>query len=157
MRIDGFPRLNVLVLSGALLAGGQAHAEPSPADGAEAAPGEDGPIEAVGLTLSPGTTLAPGERGSVWVTVQGAQALRNVPMLLTITLDGTAAELLQGRFLRGHGESSQGGEMITFRVPILGRGGGAAVLWAELRSFRCGERCRAVQLEAQTRIQIVEP
>lgn len=112
--------------------------------------------QAAVIEIDSEATFQAGARGTVAITVSGPWVNDRVPLLLTVRVDGTAAELLRGRFFRSDGSYDGEAGAIYFAVPLVGRDPGGVVLSAELRTFHCRQRCRPITVEGHTRIR-VEP
>jgi hypothetical protein len=75
------------------------------------------------------------------------------PLLLTPSAEGEAVRVVRGRLLRSDAERTPRGDL-RFRVPIVARRAGTAVLRVELLTYRCAPGCTAVQVSASRVLQV---
>jgi hypothetical protein len=119
---------------------------------ARAQPAERSVIEVV---LEPPARLGVGARAEVIARVRlGEDAGR--PMLLTPATEGTAIEVVRGRLTRADADAQtdDGGEL-RFRIPIVARMVGTAVLRVRIDGFACRDgRCTALQIEESVAIEV---
>lgn len=88
--------------------------------------------------------LREGDRRAVIARVHGAGAH---PLLLTPRSEGTAVEVVRGRLLRAEARDPAA-DVLEFRVPVVARSSGTAVLRVEAAGYTCERRCRLVRAEA---------
>ncbi|MGE0786901.1 MAG: hypothetical protein AB7S26_14610 [Sandaracinaceae bacterium] len=92
-----------------------------------------------------------GERGQVLARVSGAGTH---PLLVTPWSEGTAIEVVRGRLVRAEARDPSA-DVLEFRIPIIARSPGTAVLRVRAAGYVCGcpegdrctERCRSVTAE----------
>ncbi len=97
--------------------------------------------------------LHPGEHADVALLVHAEDAARG-PLLVTPTVDGAAVEVVRGRLFRFDAEDPAS-DPLRFRVPVLARSVGTAVLSVRVDGHVCeGSRCAAVDAEATARIDV---
>nr|MDQ3036842.1 hypothetical protein [Myxococcota bacterium] len=82
------------------------------------------------------------------------------PMMLTPSTEGTAIEVVRGRLTRADAEERQGTDdavrELRFRIPIVARMVGTAVVRVRVDGFACREsRCHALQIEESVAIEVL--
>ncbi len=91
-----------------------------------------------------------GERAQVIARVRGAGPH---PLLITPRSEGTAIEVVRGRLLRAEARDPDA-EVLEFRLPIVARGAGDAVLRVRAQGYVCEARCRATVAEASAVLRV---
>ena len=76
-----------------------------------------------------------------------------MPLLLTVSVDGEALQVVRGRFLRADAKLEKSGEL-RFDVPVLARAPGIAMLRAELSTYRCEESCQPVRARGDLQLLV---
>jgi len=104
------------------------------------------------VTLEPPEGLTEGDRAEV-VAVVELDPPNDLPLLVTPTSEGTAVEVVRGRLLRADAEDP-GALPLRFRVPIVARGSGTAVLRVRASGWICAERCRAATGAASVALRV---
>lgn len=94
--------------------------------------------------------MTAGDRAVVTLTVRGAGPH---PLLVTPRSEGTALEVVRGRMLRAEAVDPSA-EVLEFRIPVVARVAGAAVLRVRVDGYACEVRCRRVQAEAAQVVNI---
>ncbi len=107
------------------------------------------------IVIEPPEPRRVGDRSEVIVRVRiegGAE-----PLMLTPTSEGPAVEVVRGRLLRGDADDRSADEL-RFRIPIIARSPGTAVLRVQVDGHSCDARarCRAVRGEAAAPV-VVRP
>lgn len=103
------------------------------------------------LELLAPQVIRPGDRVSLRlvVTPAGEEA-----MLITPTSEGAAIVVARGRLQRGDG--SMDGEDLVVQVPIIAQGAGHALVRVHVQTYTCaGERCRAIEADADIALDVV--
>jgi hypothetical protein len=99
------------------------------------------------------SVLHPGDHAFVVALVHAEDAARG-PLLVTPTVDGAAIEVVRGRLFRFDAEDPTS-DPLRFRVPVLARSVGTAVLVVRVDGHACeGRRCTPVDAEATARIDV---
>lgn len=97
--------------------------------------------------------MHPGDHAEIVALVHAEDAARG-PLLITPTIDGAAVEVVRGRLFRFDAEDPTS-DPLRFRVPVLARSVGTAVLSVRVDGHACeGPRCAAVDAEATARIDV---
>ena len=97
--------------------------------------------------------LHPGEHAEIVALVHAEDAARG-PILVTPTIDGAAVEVVRGRLFRFDADDPAS-DPLRFRVPVLARSVGTAVLSVRVDGHACeGAQCAAVDAEATARIDV---
>ena len=105
------------------------------------------------ITLEPPERLVEGSRSAIVATVHVAP---DVPVLITPNEEGTALFVVRGRLFRADADEPEASPL-RFRIPIVARQPGTAVVRVRVSSFECeGEDCRPVRGEASVTLR-VEP
>ena len=107
---------------------------------AVAAHGQD--AESVRVTLSPPAHLVAQSAAEVIAEIEVPPGGR--PVLVTPTSEGTAVEVVRGRLLRADADEVRP-NVLRFRIPIVVRAAGTAVLRVRVLAYACERRCRAVE------------
>lgn len=114
---------------------------------------------AIVVRLEPPPQLMVGARAEVIARVQlGDRAGR--PMLLTPSAEGTAVEVVRGRLTRADADVAEGapGEdarELLFRIPIVARMVGTAVVRVRVDGFSCRDGlCHALPIEESIAIEV---
>jgi hypothetical protein len=96
--------------------------------------------------------VAVGDRFEVLVVVElGPEA--DAPILLTPRAEGSAIEAVRGRLLRADAEDPNG-TPLRFRVPFVARAEGQAVLHLHVLTYRCTNRCEAIEVEERVEFRV---
>jgi hypothetical protein len=107
-----------------------------------------------------------GQRDVIWPRERGGKRASQegpvrhdgrvaAPLLLTPTTEGASIEVVRGRLSRADAREVSSSSL-EFRVPLLARSAGTAVLRVRADAFGCeGDRCRPVRVESSARIEIV--
>jgi hypothetical protein len=112
------------------------------------------------LTLVPPETLAIGDRADLIATVRvpAGDRSRSSPLLLTPVSEGSAVEVVRGRLLRADADRDPDAERLRFRIPLVARTAGTAVLRVHARSFVCPRSpnadCHAVTTERSAVVRV---
>ena len=110
----------------------------------------DDPLQ---ITLEPPERLVEGRRSTIAAVVHVAP---DVPVLITPSEEGTALFVVRGRLFRADAEDPAASPL-RFRIPIVARQPGTAVVRVRVSSFECeGDDCRPVRGEASVTLR-VEP
>lgn len=97
--------------------------------------------------------MHPGDHAEIIALVHADDAARG-PLLVTPSIDGAAVEVVRGRLFRFDADDPNG-DPLRFRVPVLARSVGTAVLSVRVDGHACeGPRCRQVDAEATARIDV---
>lgn len=108
---------------------------------------------ALSVRIEAPAELHPGDHADVVALVHAEDAARG-PLLVTPTVDGAAVEVVRGRLFRFDAEDPSS-DPLRFRVPVLARSVGTAVLSVRVDGHACeGPRCDAVDAEATARIDV---
>jgi hypothetical protein len=75
------------------------------------------------------------------------------PLLLTLSSEGAPVRVLRGRMLRADATRTAAGEL-RFDVPVSLQDEGAAVLRADLLTYRCAPRCSPVRVSASQILRV---
>ena len=78
---------------------------------------------------------------------------REQPLMLDVRSEGEALQVVRGRFRRSDAERGDDGRL-HFRVPIVVRAQGSAIVRAELRTYRCAPGCREQRAFAQRTLTV---
>jgi hypothetical protein len=76
-----------------------------------------------------------------------------MPLLLTVSVDGEALQVVRARFLRADAKLEKSGEL-RFEVPVLARVPGIALLRADLATYRCEQSCLPVRAHGALQVQV---
>lgn len=115
------------------------------------APAAGAQPSALHLELHAPEVIRPGDRVSLRlvVTPAGEEA-----MLITPTSEGAAIVVARGRLQRGDGQVD--GDDLVVQLPIIARDAGHALVRVHVQTYHCeGERCRAVEAEAEIALDVV--
>ncbi|AKF05070.1 hypothetical protein DB32_002219 [Sandaracinus amylolyticus] len=108
---------------------------------------------AIEVALDPPARIAVGARAEVIVRVRAGERAGR-PMLITPSSEGSAIEVVRGRLTRGDAEDASG--ELRFRVPIVARTAGTAVMRVRIDGFECeAGHCRALVVEASAPIEVL--
>lgn len=88
---------------------------------------------------------------AVYVTLPAESA--DLPLALSLHIDGEAIELVRGRLLRADAKSDGQGNL-EFSVPVVARSPGAAILRVELMTYACDPRCRRVDVSRSRALRV---
>ena len=117
------------------------------------------PIEApeppaIEVVLEPPARLAVGARAEVIARVRLREHAGR-PMMLTPVTEGTAIEVVRGRLTRADADAPEASDDLRFRIPIVARMVGTAVLRVRIDGFTCrASRCSALQIEESLAIEV---
>lgn len=106
---------------------------------------------ALHLELLAPEVIRPGDRVSLRliVTPAGDEA-----MLITPTSEGAAVVVARGRLQRRDGTVD--GERLVVQVPIIAQDAGHALVRVHVETYLCeGERCRAIEADAELALDVV--
>ena len=78
------------------------------------------------------------------------------PVMLSARAEGTAIEVVRGRFLRGDA-AQEGDGTLVFRIPVTARGTGDGLVDVRVRSYACEERCVAVEARQTVALHVGAP
>jgi hypothetical protein len=78
---------------------------------------------------------------------------REQPLMLDVRSEGAALQVVRGRFRRSDAEVGADGRL-HFRVPIVVRAQGSAIVTAQLRTYRCTDGCREHRADAQRTLTV---
>jgi hypothetical protein len=114
------------------------------------------PAPALTVTLSPPERLAVGDRAEVIATVSLTPRSEG-PILVTPISEGAAVEVVRGRLSRSDAEDPAASPL-RFRIPIVARGPGTAVLRVQALGYACrpSRRCRALETSSSVVLRVVE-
>ena len=102
------------------------------------------PFGAVEAVIEPSEGLTEGDHREMRLRVR-VRPVGDPPILVTPTVEGAAIEVVRGRLLKSDAEPIEDGEWV-FRVPILARGPGVAVLRVRVLAYVCDRgRCHPVE------------
>ena len=107
---------------------------------------------AVQIELTAPDRLTEGDRARVVAEVTLPEG-NDRPVLLTPSSEGTAIEVVRGRLLRADAEDPDA-RPLRFRIPIVARGPGTAVLRVEVLGHHCDRRCRPLRAESQLVLRV---
>jgi len=97
--------------------------------------------------------MHPGDHAEVVALVHAEDAARG-PLLVTPSVDGAAVEVVRGRLFRFDADDPTS-DPLRFRVPVLARSVGTAVLSVRVDGHACeGAHCAAVDAEATAQIDV---
>jgi hypothetical protein len=106
----------------------------------------------VDVTIEAPERIVAGDRLEILVSVRvhptGAH-----PVLVTPTTEGRAVTAVRGRLLRADAEDPDA-EVLRFRVPIMARSAGTAILRVHARAYACEQRCRGIEGEARAVLRV---
>ena len=97
----------------------------------------------VTLTLSAPERIEVGDRVALTATVRLAPP-NDLPLLLTPSAEGTAVDVVRGRLLRANANDPDAAPLV-FRIPLVARGSGTAVVRVEVLAYACDELCHEVR------------
>lgn len=106
----------------------------------------------VEVTLTPPERLEVGDRARIVAEVRLPEGNER-PVLLTPGSEGTAVEVVRGRLLRADAEAPDA-TVLRFRIPIVARRPGTAVLRVEVLAHHCARRCRPLRAETSTPLRV---
>jgi hypothetical protein len=75
------------------------------------------------------------------------------PIMLTLSIEGEAVDVVRGRLLRDDATRGPEGEL-RFRIPLVTRRPGSAVLRLEVATYACDPGCRPVRALAAKMLQV---
>lgn len=106
------------------------------------------------IAIEAPATVRAGDRKTISVRVT-LPADAAYPVLLTTSSEGSALEVVRGRFLREDAADPKA-TILRFDVPIVARVAGAAIFRAHVLTYRCTDRCVALEQEAEASIEIAK-
>ena len=105
------------------------------------------------VTIEAPHQMHPGDHAEIVALVHAEDAARG-PLLVTPSVDGAAVEVVRGRLFRFDAEDPSA-DPLRFRVPVLARSVGTAVISVRIDGHACvGARCSAVDAESTARIDV---
>jgi hypothetical protein len=107
------------------------------------------PTESLSIAAQP--ELRVGQVAGVDVLVSLVDSRQ--PLMLTLTVEGEAVEVLRGRLLRDDAILESDGSL-RFRVPLLARKAGSALLRAEIVTYRCRRVCDPLLLADSSMLKV---
>lgn len=107
----------------------------------------------VTVRLDAPSHIATGDHLSMVATVTLSPPNR-LPLLLTPSSEGTAIEVVRGRLLRADAEEPKANPLV-FRIPLVARGPGTAVLRVRVLAYSCHELCRRVSVERTLTLRVL--
>jgi hypothetical protein len=109
--------------------------------------------DALSVRLEAPQQLHPGDHVEIVALVHAEDAARG-PLLVTPSVDGAAVEVVRGRLFRFDADDPES-DPLRFRVPVLARSVGTAVLSVRVDGHACeGARCTPASAEATARIDV---
>lgn len=103
------------------------------------------------VSLEPPSSLRAGERATAVALID---LPTDVPVILTPRVNGTALDIVRGRLLRSDALDPDA-RPLRFRVPLVARSAGTAILRVHVASFRCeGDECEPIEEEASATLRI---
>ncbi len=97
--------------------------------------------------------MHPGDHAEIVAYVHAEDAARG-PLLVTPSIDGAAVDVVRGRLFRFDADDPDA-DPLRFRVPVLARSIGTAVLSVRVIGHACeGSRCTPVDAESTARIDV---
>jgi hypothetical protein len=110
------------------------------------------PAPSLTVTLHAPERIVEGDRTAVVAEVR-LKPTNDLPMMLTPSSEGTAIEVVRGRLLRAESEDPAA-EALKFRIPVVARGTGTAVLRVRVLAYACDGRCREVRAERSLTLRV---
>ena len=108
---------------------------------------------AIEVALEPPSPLTVGDRAEVIARVRTSERA-GAPLLVTPSSEGSAIEVVRGRLMRADAEDPRAGEL-RFRVPIVARAAGTAVVRVRVDGFACeAGRCEPLSLESSVALEV---
>jgi hypothetical protein len=108
---------------------------------------------ALTVSIEPPHQMHPGDHAEIIALVHAEDAARG-PLLVTPSVDGAAVEVVRGRLFRFDADDPSS-DPLRFRVPVLARSVGTAVLSVRVDGHACeGPHCAPVDAEATARIDV---
>lgn len=121
------------------------------AAGAAAAQGQRG--DGIAIELRAPERIVVQDRAEIVALVRTSAGLAR-PLLLTPSTEGSAVEIVRGRFTRADATPTADGAL-RFRIPFVARAAGTALVRVRADAFVCEDgRCRPVRVEATLTLQI---
>lgn len=106
----------------------------------------------VTVALEPPDGLTEGDRAEVVAVVRLAPP-NDLPLLVTPNSEGAAVEVVRGRQLRADAEDPEA-RPLRFRIPIVARSSGTAVVRVRVSGWVCEQRCRQATGEASVALRV---
>lgn len=104
------------------------------------------------VALEPPSELIEGDRTEVMAVVV-VDPPNDIPLLVTPNSEGAAVEVVRGRLLRADAIDPEA-EPLRFRIPIVARSAGTAVLRVRATGWVCDRRCRPASGEASVALRV---
>jgi hypothetical protein len=104
------------------------------------------------ITLSAPDRITEGDRAALRVGVR-LTPQNDLPMLVTPSSEGTAIEVVRGRLLRTDADDAGNG-VLQFRVPVVARSTGTAIVRVRVVAYACDTLCREVRGERALTLRV---
>ncbi|MFW6052033.1 MAG: hypothetical protein ACODAU_12725 [Myxococcota bacterium] len=104
------------------------------------------------VEIQPPERLVEGDRAHVVARVF-QEPPNDRPLLLTPSSEGTAVEVVRGRLLRADAEDPEAHPLV-FRVPVVARSPGTAVLRVRVLAYVCDPLCREARAEQSATVRV---
>jgi hypothetical protein len=104
------------------------------------------------VTLVPPENVTVGDRTAVIAEVR-IDPPGDWPLLVTPTSEGTAIDVVRGRLLRADAEDARA-EVLRFRIPLVAKRPGTAVIRVHVAGWACEERCRPAEADAEVVLRV---
>ena len=104
------------------------------------------------IAIEPHAALRAGDRATLVVRLD-LPADAADPVLVTPASEGSALEVVRGRFVRLDAADPKA-KTLRFEVPVVARAAGTAIFRAHVLFYRCEKTCTAVEQVAQAQIEI---
>lgn len=108
--------------------------------------------QASSIVIEPHASMHAGDHASLIVRLD-LPADAAEPVLLTTGSEGSALEVVRGRFVRFDAADPKA-PSLRFEVPMVARAPGTAIFRAHVLFYRCAKTCVAVEQDAQALIEI---
>lgn len=108
--------------------------------------------QASSIVIEPHASMHVGDRASLVVRLD-LPADAAEPVLLTTSSEGTALEVVRGRFVRFDAADPKA-PSLRFEVPMVARAPGTAIFRVHALFYRCEKTCIAVEQDVQALIEI---
>lgn len=106
----------------------------------------------IAVTLEIPDALTVGDRAEVIATVR-VEPPNDLPLLVTPWGEGPAVDVVRGRLLRADADAPEASPL-RFRIPIVARRSGTAVVRVRVTGWVCVERCRQGVAEASAVLRV---
>lgn len=107
------------------------------------------------IALEATSTLVAGDRAEVIATLRLPTG-NDRPLLLSPRSEGTAIEVVRGRLLRSDADDPSA-EPLRFRIAIVAREPGDAILRVRVVAYQCAIRCETLHGEASLSLRVSSP